>query len=161
MIIATDSDVVFAGYLDRPDATAEKVIDGWYFTGDAARLCDDGDLELIGRVDDVIRSGGENVHPEEVEAVLSTHPGVLDVAVVGSPDDYWGEMVVAHVVSGDSDLDLEALDEHCRNSTLARYKRPRGYVFTDTLPRSAANKVLRRVLRAGDAPIMRLDGSDG
>ena len=138
---------MFAGYLDSPDATAAKVRDGWYQTGDVCRVRDDGDLELIGRVDDVIRSGGENVHPDEVEAVLSAHPAVEDAAVVGIADDYWGEMVVAYIVSNDEQPTVEALDRHCRADILARYKRPRAYIFVDSLPRSAANKLLRRVLR--------------
>ena len=147
LIVRIGADTMFAGYLDSPDATAAKVRDGWYQTGDVCRVRDDGDLELIGRVDDVIRSGGENVHPDEVEAVLSAHPAVEDAAVVGIADDYWGEMVVAYIVSNDEQPTVEALDEHCRADILARYKRPRAYIFVDSLPRSAANKLLRRVLR--------------
>ncbi len=79
--------------------------------------------------------------------VISAHPGVEDAAVVGIADDYWGEMVVAYIVCNDEHLTVEALDEHCRADILARYKRPRAYVFVDSLPRSAANKLLRRVLR--------------
>ena len=156
LIIATDSDVVFSGYLDQPDATAEKVREGWYFTGDVCRLREDGDLELVGRIDDVIRSGGENVHPEDVEAILLEHPDVEDAAVVGRVDDYWGEMVVAHIVCGNAGLTVAMLDAFCRDSELARYKRPRGYVFTDALPRSAANKLLRRLLREAEVEVERI-----
>jgi len=154
LIVDASADTIFTGYLNRPDATAEKLRDGWYYTGDVCRLHDNGEMDLIGRVDDVIRSGGENIHPEEVEAVLQDHPGVAEVSVVGIADDYWVQIVVACVVPAGNGVAAAAdLDAHCRASSLANYKRPKGYVFTDTLPKNAANKVLRRVLResAGDS----------
>ena len=147
LIVDAESDVTFESYLDRPDATSEKLREGWYFTGDVCVLREDGDLELIGRVDDLIRSGGESVYPEEVEAMLATHPTVREVCVIGIPDDKWGEMVVACVVFGRADAKCEALDGHLKASSLARFKRPRGYLALDSLPRNAANKVLRRELR--------------
>jgi acyl-CoA synthetase (AMP-forming)/AMP-acid ligase II len=147
LIIDANADTIFDGYLNRPDATAEKKRDGWYYAGDVFRLREDGDIELIGRVDDVIRSGGENIHPDDVEPILRSHDGVAEVSVVGIEDDYWGEMTVACVVAGDDGLTAADLDSHCKASTLSSYKRPRGYVFVDELPRNAANKVLRRVLK--------------
>lgn len=147
LIIDANADTIFDGYLNRPDATAEKKRDGWYYAGDVFRLREDGDIELVGRVDDVIRSGGENIHPDDVEPILRDHPGVREVSVVGIKDDYWGEMTVACVVAGDDALTAADLNGHCKLSTLSSYKRPRGYVFVDELPRNAANKVLRRVLR--------------
>ena len=92
----------------------------------------------------MIISGGENVHPLEVEDVLARHPGVAEVAVVGAPDDRWGQRVVAVVVG---DGDAEELDAHCLASELARFKRPREYRFVDELPKSPSGKILRRVLR--------------
>ena len=145
LLVDASADATFVGYLDRPDATAEKLNRGWYFTGDIVLRRPDGDLELCGRVDDMIVSGGENIHPEEVEAVLMQHAAVREVAVIGIPDDQWSERVVACIV-GDG-VDNEDLDAWCRNSILANYKRPRDYAFLDSLPRNAANKVLRRELK--------------
>ena len=92
------SDEAFAGYWNRPDADEKAIRDGWYHTGDIGRIDEDGDLWIDGRVDDMIISGGENVHPLEVEDVLAGHPGVREVAVVGAPDDRLGQRVVAVVV---------------------------------------------------------------
>ncbi|MFN0164461.1 MAG: AMP-binding protein [Burkholderiales bacterium] len=141
-------DTVFAEYLDRPDVTAEKLVDGWYRTGDIVRLNEDGSVTFQGRGDDVIRTAAENVHPIEVEAELSTHPGVADVAVIGIPDVRWGELVVACVVQRQPAPGSQELDAHLRRTTLAGYKRPRAYLSVDALPRNAANKVLRRELKA-------------
>jgi 2-furoate---CoA ligase len=138
------SDEAFSGYWNRPDADAKAIRDGWYRTGDTGHLDDDGDLWLDGRVDDMIISGGENVHPLEVEDVLSAHAGVREVAVIGLPDDRWGQRVVA-VVVGDATSD--ELDAHCLASSLARFKRPREYRFATELPKSSSGKILRRILR--------------
>jgi 2-furoate---CoA ligase len=137
-------DEAFAGYWHRPDADAKAIRDGWYFTGDTGHLDADGDLWIDGRVDDMIISGGENIHPLEVEDVLAGHPGVREVAVVGGPDDRLGHRVVAVVVG---DVTAEELDAHCLASGLARFKRPREYRLVSTLPKSASGKILRRVLR--------------
>ena len=95
----------------------------------------------------MIISGGENIHPLEVEDVLAGHPGVREVAVIGAPDDRWGQRVVAIVVG---DATADELDEHCLASALARFKRPREYRHVDALPKSASGKILRRVLRDED-----------
>ena len=138
-------DEAFAGYWQRPDADAKAIDDdGWYHTGDIARIDDDGDLWIEGRVDDMIISGGENVHPLEVENVLARHDGVVEVAVVGAADDRLGQRVVAVVVGTAT---AEELDAHCLGSELARFKRPREYRFVDELPKSASGKILRRELR--------------
>jgi acyl-CoA synthetase (AMP-forming)/AMP-acid ligase II len=147
LLVDADCDAAALGYLNRPEITAEKFIDGWYRTGDIVVLLDDGDVELRGRVDDMIVSGGENIHPEEIETVLMQHPAVRDAAAIGMPDDQWSERVVACVVVNDEATDAEALDAWCRESALANYKRPRDYLFLDALPRNAANKVLRRELK--------------
>jgi long-chain acyl-CoA synthetase len=138
---------VMSGYWRRPEATAETLRSGWLHTGDLGTLSADGVLRLLDRTKDMIISGGSNVYAVEVEAVLSAHPDVADVAVVGLPDDTWGELVVAVVVprSGAS-LDEAGLEAHCR-STLAGYKLPRRWVPVDALPRNAYGKVLKRELR--------------
>jgi 2-furoate---CoA ligase len=103
------SDEAFSGYWHRPDADERALDEGWYRTGDVGRLDEDGDLWLLGRVDDMIVSGGENVHPLEVEDVLASHPKVSEVAVVGAPDDRLGQRVVAVVVAEDG-VDAGELD---------------------------------------------------
>ena len=153
LIIDASADTTFSGYLNRSDATAEKVRDGWYYSGDVVEVEADGDLTLRGRVDDVIRSGGENIHPEEVEAVVADHPGVAECCVIALPDSHWGQAAVACIVAAGAAPAAAELDAHCRASALAGFKRPKGYLFVDDLPRNAANKVLRRELRriAGEA----------
>ncbi|WP_207482484.1 AMP-binding protein [Arenibaculum pallidiluteum] len=142
-------DEAFEGYLNRPDADAKALHDGWYFTGDTGFFDADGDLFVSGRVDDMIITGGENVSPVEIESVLSLHAGVLEVAVAGLPDERWGQKVVAFVkrTAGVSEADL---DGHCRRSGLANFKRPREYVFLDAIPKSPVGKILRRKLQAGE-----------
>jgi 2-furoate---CoA ligase len=137
-------DEAFGGYWHRPDADEKAIRDGWYHTGDMARIDHDGDLWIEGRVDDMIVTGGENVHPLEVEDVLARHAGIREVAVVGAPDDRWGQRVVAVVVG---EATAEELEAHCLESELARFKRPREYRFVDELPKSASGKILRRELR--------------
>jgi 2-furoate---CoA ligase len=147
IICRLDSDEAFGGYWNRPDADEKAIRDGWYFTGDVGRLDEDGDLWVVGRVDDMIVSGGENIHPLEVEDVLSLHPKVREVAVVGAADDRWGHRVVAVVVA-ESGTTAEELDAHClADASLARFKRPKEYRFVDELPKSPSGKILRRLLR--------------
>ena len=138
------SDEAFGGYWNRPEADAKAIREGWYHTGDTGHLDEDGDLWIDGRVDDMIVTGGENVHPLEVEDVLASHPGVREVAVIGAQDDRLGQRVVAVLAATATEEELEA---HCLASTLARFKRPREYRFVDSLPRSPSGKILRRLLR--------------
>jgi 2-furoate---CoA ligase len=141
------SDEAFSGYWNRPDADAGAIRDGWYHTGDAGRLDEDGDLWIEGRVDDMIISGGENIHPLEVEDVLAGHPAVSEVAVIGAADTRLGQRVIAVVVAA-TEIGSDELDAHClATPTLARFKRPREYRFVDALPKSPAGKILRRLLR--------------
>jgi 2-furoate---CoA ligase len=141
------SDEAFTGYWNRPDADEKAIRDGWYATGDVGRIDEDGDLWVVGRVDDMVISGGENIHPVEVEDVLARAPGLGEVAVVGAPDDRWGQRVVAYVVA-DGDVTAETLDAFCLESeSLARFKRPREYRFVPELPKSPSGKILRRMLR--------------
>jgi len=150
IIASLESDEAFASYWQRPDADAKALRDGWYFTGDMGYVDEAGDLFVSGRVDDMIISGGENIHPVEVEEVLARHPQVRDVAVVGEPDVKWGERVVAFVVRRDAGLDAAALDRHCLESPdLANFKRPRRIVFVEEIPKTASGKILRRLLREG------------
>jgi 2-furoate---CoA ligase len=150
IIASLDSDEAFAGYWNRPDADARALRGGWYFTGDMGWLDADGDLWVAGRVDDMIISGGENIHPVEVEDVLARHARVKDVAVVGEPDEKWGERVVAFVVAAGAGLTAEELDRHCREAAdLANFKRPRRVVFVSEIPKTPSGKILRRLLRDG------------
>jgi 2-furoate---CoA ligase len=143
-----DSDEAFTGYWNRPDADEKAIRDGWYRTGDVGRIDGDGELWIEGRVDDMVVSGGENVHPLEVEDVLAAHPRVDEVAVIGAPDERLGQRVVAIVVGTATE---EELDAHCLASeSLARFKRPREYRFVDELPKSPSGKILRRLLREGE-----------
>jgi O-succinylbenzoic acid--CoA ligase len=132
---------VMAGYLDDPDATARALRDGWLRTGDIGYLDADGDLFILQRRSDLIVTGGENVYPAEVEAVLRAHPDVADCAVVGMPSTEWGQTVAAVIVAR-TPMTSEALDAHCR-ARLAGYKVPRAYRFVDALPLNAAGKVDR------------------
>jgi acyl-CoA synthetase (AMP-forming)/AMP-acid ligase II len=140
--------LLFDGYLDDPEATAEALVDGWYDTGDLAASDDEGYLSIVGRAGEVIRTGGETVSPPEVEAVLRALPALADVAVVGLPDPQWGEVVCAVVVLGPGATvpDLADLRAVCAGK-LATYKYPRRLAVVDRIPRTAATgQVQRRLL---------------
>ncbi|HEX3721297.1 MAG TPA: o-succinylbenzoate--CoA ligase [Nitrolancea sp.] len=139
--------VVTAGYADRPEETARAIRDGWLHTGDLGYLDDDGYLFVLDRRTDLIVSGGENVYPAEVEAVLLAHPAVEEACVVALPDVEWGQVAVAAVrLRAEANVDSGDLLEFCR-TRLARYKVPREIRFAAELPRNASGKLLRRVLR--------------
>jgi 2-furoate---CoA ligase len=142
-------DESFEGYWRRPDADAKALREGWYFTGDTGFVDRDGDLFVTGRVDDMIITGGENVSPVEIESCLSLHPAVLEVAVVGIVDEKWGKVVTAFV-KRKGPVTEQDLEQFCRTSGLANFKRPRDFVFVDALPKSPVGKLLRRLLVAGD-----------
>jgi acyl-CoA synthetase (AMP-forming)/AMP-acid ligase II len=142
------SPLLFDGYLGDDIATAEALVHGWYRTGDLAEVDGEGYLTIVGRARDVIRTGGETVSPTEVEAVLSRHPGVGDVAVVGVPDPSWGETVCAVVVAtpGAVPPSLEDIRAHC-DGELARFKHPRRLEIVDVIPRTPSTlQVQRRLL---------------
>jgi 2-furoate---CoA ligase len=143
------SDEAFEGYWRRPEANAKALRQGWYFTGDTGYVDADGDLFVTGRVDDMIITGGENVSPVEIESCLSLHPAVSEVAVVGLPDERWGKIVTAFIKRRDAVNDGD-LDQFCRTSGLANFKRPRRYVFVTEIPKSPVGKLLRRKLVAGE-----------
>jgi long-chain acyl-CoA synthetase len=139
---------VMSGYWQRPSATAETLRGGWLHTGDLGRISADGLVTLLDRTKDMIISGGSNVYAVEVESALSASEAVVEVGVVGIPDELWGERVEAAVVLGPGrTLDRNALDALAR-SKLAGYKVPRCYHVIDALPRNAYGKVLKRELRA-------------
>lgn len=139
-----DGEILVQGPTVSPGAVDE---DGWLHTGDLGRIDDDGFLYVEDRLGDMIVSGGENVLPFEIEAVLLRHPDVADAAVVGRPDERWQEAVTAVVVLRNGiETSADALREHCA-ATLAGYKVPRAFEFVEALPRTASGKLLRRELR--------------
>jgi 2-furoate---CoA ligase len=149
IIALLQGDESFEGYWRRPDADAKALREGWYFTGDTGYFDRDGDLFVTGRVDDMIISGGENISPVEIESCLSLHPAVSEIAVVGLADERWGK-VVAAFVKRCAAVEPDELDDFCRASGLASYKRPRRYLFVQTIPRSPVGKLLRRKLVVGE-----------
>jgi len=138
---------VMLGYWNQPDLTAEALRDGWMHTGDGGRIDDQGVLYVVDRIKDMIVSGGENVYSAEVESAISRHPDVVQCAVIGVPDERWGERVHAViVVRQGGQLTARALIDHCR-SLIADYKSPRSVEFRAALPLSAAGKILKAELR--------------
>lgn len=141
----------FVGYLNRPDETAAALQDGWVTVQDLAVRDDDGFINIVGRSKDMVVSGGVNIYPAEIEKVIAQEPSVAEVAVVGLPDDEWGESVHAFVVLRlGNETDAENIIARCRQ-TLSGYKVPRGVTFIDELPRNASGKILKKDLRAGAA----------
>ena len=139
---------VFKGYWRDPEATAAAFAGGWFHTGDIGVRDPDGYLYIVDRLKDMVVSGGENIAGSEVERVLYEHEAVLEVAVVGRPDDRWGEVPVAFVVlRPEATVTTDVLLAHCR-AQLARFKVPREITFMDALPRNPSGKVLKRQLRA-------------
>ena len=137
---------VMQGYWQRPDETARAISDGWLATGDIAQMDAEGYIEIVDRKKDMILVSGFNVYPNEVEATIAEHPGVIDTAVVGVPDDETGEVVVAFVTTKDQALTEDEVRQHCRK-TLTAYKVPRMVVFRADLPKTNVGKVLRKDLR--------------
>ncbi len=144
-------------YFGLPGLSEAALAGGWYHSGDAAVADADGFVTVLGRMDHTIKTGGENVHPSEVENLLFTHPAIADAAVVGLPSARWGQAVCAAIVAKDPALSAEALDRFCRTSPdLARFKRPRRYFFLDEIPANATGKVERG--RLADQLAARLAG---
>jgi O-succinylbenzoic acid--CoA ligase len=144
--IVVGGPTVMQGYLDDPAATALALRDGWLHTGDIGFLDDSGGLHVLDRRDDLIVSGGENVYPAEIEAVLVGHPSVAEAGVSGVPDADLGSRVVAWIVASDATtVDPQALAAFCR-AHLAGFKCPREFRFVSALPRTAAGKLQRRLL---------------
>ncbi|MFH1058903.1 MAG: long-chain-fatty-acid--CoA ligase [Pseudomonadota bacterium] len=145
--IVLRSEAMMQGYWRMPEATAERIRDGWLYTGDIGHLDNDGYLYIVDRKNDLIISGGKNIYPREVEEVLYQHPAVLEATVVGVPDEYWGEavkaVIVLHAGAESSEEDIIAF---CAQN-LASYKKPKTVEFWDNLPKSAAGKLLKRKVR--------------
>jgi len=145
--IAVKGNNVMKGYWNKPALTGEVLKDGWYFTGDMGRMDELGYLFVVDRKKDMIISGGENIYPTEIENILFRHPAVADAAVIGVPDENWGEAVKALVVLKQGVTASEPeLIEFCK-SRLASFKKPRSVSFVSELPRSGAGKLLKRELR--------------
>jgi len=139
--IVARSDRMMKGYWRMPEATAEAIEDGWLHTGDVGRMDEDGYIYLVDRKKDMIISGGENIYSREVEEVLYTHPAVLEAAVVGVPDEKWGEAVKAVVVLKEgAEATEEEIIDYCREH-LASYKKPRSVEFRDALPKTGSGKI--------------------
>ncbi|HEY6577112.1 MAG TPA: AMP-binding protein, partial [Mycobacterium sp.] len=138
---------VMRGYLGRADETARVIVEGWLHTGDIGHLDTDGYLTLVGRSKDMIIRGGENIYPKEIEDVLTGDPTVLEAAVIGVPDDKWGETVAAYVQPRHGrSINLEALQELCTRK-LAGYKRPTTITVMDAIPKNAVGKTDKAPLR--------------
>jgi len=133
-------------YWNRPDATAETIVDGWLHTGDVGVADEDGFIYIQDRIKDMIISGGENVYPAEIEGVLMTHPQITEAAVIGEANEKWGESPFAIVVSNDESLSAEAVIAYCEEK-LAGFKQPKRVEFTDQIPRNPSGKILKRLLR--------------
>lgn len=145
--IAVRGPNVMLGYWGRPEETAAVLRDGWMHTGDVGRMDAEGYVTIVDRLKDMIVTGGENVYSAEVETVLSTHPGIAALAIIGLPDENWGERVHAVVVARPGvEIDIAGIQDHCRAS-LAGYKLPRSLSLVDELPLSGVGKILKTELR--------------
>ncbi|MFD8001700.1 class I adenylate-forming enzyme family protein [Streptomyces mirabilis] len=144
---------VMRGYLGRPDESAKAIVDGWLHTGDVGHLDTEGYLTLVGRSKDMIIRGGENIYPKEIEDVLTRDPSVLEAAVIGVPDEKWGEVVVAYVQPRPgSTVDPAALKSLCMRS-LTGYKRPTSFVVVESIAKNAVGKIDKASLRAAHAAV--------
>ena len=138
---------IMKGYWNRPEDTAAAIRNGWLYTGDIARMDEDGFLYIMDRKKDMIISGGENIYPAEIESSLLHNPKIADVAVIGYPHEKWGEAVKAIVViKGGETLTEDELIQWCQGK-IGRFKIPKRVVFTDSIPRSPTGKILKRILR--------------
>jgi long-chain acyl-CoA synthetase len=135
------------GYLNRPDETAKTIVDGWLCTGDIGTMDEEGFFRIVDRKKDMIIVSGFNVYPAEIEDVIARHPKVLEVAVIGIPDERCGEAVKAFIVRKDKSLTDSEILGHCREY-LTGYKLPKFIEFRESLPKSNIGKVLRRELRS-------------
>jgi len=146
-IIHVKGPQVMLGYLNRPEATAESIVDGWFHTGDIARLDADGFVYIVDRVKDMVLRGGENVYCSEVESAIYEHPDVAEAAVFGVPDDRLGEAVAAAVVLRDGSVLTEAGLTEFLTDRIAKFKIPSTVWFREQLPRNANGKFVKRELR--------------
>ena len=144
--IIISGDHIMTGYWNRPEATAESIRDGWFYSGDMGIRDDEGFIFIQDRLKDMIITGGENVYPAEIENLLLSCPGVADAAVIGVPSEKWGESAIAIAVRKDPELDEKTVLAFC-DGKLARFKTPVAVRFVDSIPRNASGKILKRDLR--------------
>jgi long-chain acyl-CoA synthetase len=146
--IIVRSEAMTIGYWNLPEETAKTIKNGWLYTGDFGRFDDQGYVFIVDRKHDMIISGGKNIYPREIEEVIYTHKAVLEAAVIGVPDEYWGESVKAFVVlkEGMKVTEDEIIDL-CKK-TIAGYKKPRSVEFVQQLPKSPTGKILKRVIKS-------------
>jgi acyl-CoA synthetase (AMP-forming)/AMP-acid ligase II len=145
IIVRSEANMV--EYFRRPDLTAETIRDGWMWTGDIATMDEERYVSIVDRAKDMIISGGENIYSVQVEEAIAKHPSVLETAVIGIPDDEWGESVKAYVVlKPDAEATEDEIIETAKEN-LASYQKPRSVEFIDELPKAPTGKILKRVLR--------------
>lgn len=138
---------IMKGYWQAPELTKEVLKDGWYFTGDLAKMDDEGYIYIVDRKKEMIISGGFNVYPTEIESILFNHPAVFEACVIGIPDEKWGEAIKAVVVLKEgAQASEEDLISHCAEY-LAGFKKPQTIEFVDNLPKNPNGKIVRRVIR--------------
>lgn len=137
---------IMTGYWNRPEATAEALVDGWLHTGDVATMDADGFVTIVDRIKDMLISGGENVYPAEIESVLVSHDKIADAGIIGMPSEKWGESPLAVVVRSDASLTAEEVIEFTKGK-LAPFKTVKAVEFVDELPRNPSGKILKRELR--------------
>ncbi|WP_424765580.1 class I adenylate-forming enzyme family protein [Paenibacillus sp. sgz302251] len=151
IVVKADSIEGFKGYWNRPEATRRAIRNHWYYTGDLGYFDEDGDLYVVGRADEMVISGGENISPNEIEEALLQHPKVLEAVVLGEEDEQWGQIVAAYIVPSDPALTSLELDQFCKqHPKLSNFKRPRKYVFINEIPKNPSGKILRRELQRDD-----------
>lgn len=144
--VVIKSDILLKEYWNRPEATRDAFDNGWFRTGDIGEIDDEGYLYIKDRLKDMIISGGENVYPAEIESVIIGVPGVSEVAVIGLPDEKWGEIAAAIVVADQNEVSEQQIVEYC-GTRLARYKLPKKVIFAEAIPRNPTGKILKTVLR--------------
>jgi fatty-acyl-CoA synthase len=138
---------VMKGYLNLPEANQESFKNGWFHTGDIARIDEEGFITIAGRKKDMIISGGENIYPREIELVLNTHPKIRETTVFGIPDEKWGESVCAAVILKPNETLLEEeIITYCKEN-LASYKKPRKVIFCQSFPRNTTGKVIKEKMK--------------
>lgn len=145
--IVVRSDAMTIGYWELPEETARTIRNGWLYTGDFGKFDEDRYVYIVDRKNDMIISGGKNIYPREIEEIIYAHEAVLEAAVIGVPDDYWGESVKAFVVLKDGKHATETEIINLCKENIASYKKPRSVAFVDQLPKSPTGKILKRVIR--------------
>ena len=147
--ICTRGDANMLGYLNKPEATAETIRDGWLHTGDVGYMDEDGYIYIVDRIKDMINRGGENIYPREIEIILESHPKVAEVAVIGVPDPALGERVKAFIIPKEPGSMTEQEGKDYLQDKIAKYKIPEIVEFRTEFPRNATGKLLKKELKAG------------